>query len=86
MTPEQSRKLFKGKVSSKMGTHNESGTGMGLLFCKDLVEKCNGKIWVASKHGEGATFYITLPIGDTDEIKESDKGLTQKPEEVLQSR
>lgn len=69
MTVEQSKKLFRSKVNSKTGTHNESGTGMGLLFCKDLVEKCSGKIWVTSKPGEGATFCFTLPGGETVESK-----------------
>jgi two-component system, sensor histidine kinase and response regulator len=62
MTAEQSRKLFKSKVDSKSGTHNEQGTGMGLLFCKDLVERCNGKIWVQSEQGVGSEFSFTIPI------------------------
>ncbi len=65
MTPEQSKKLFKSKVDSEIGTHNESGTGMGLLFCKDLVEKCNGKIWVISKQGVGTEFSFTVPASIT---------------------
>ncbi len=62
MTAEQSRKLFKSKVDSKTGTHNELGTGMGLLFCKDLVERCSGKIWVQSEQGVGSEFSFTIPI------------------------
>ena len=61
MTSEQLNKLFKSKVNSKTGTQNESGTGMGLLFCKDLVEKCNGKIWVTSTLGKGTEFSFTVP-------------------------
>jgi len=57
----QLKKLFRNKVDSKMGTGNESGTGMGLLFCKDLIEKCNGRIWVKSKLGEGSEFMFTVP-------------------------
>jgi len=57
----QLKKLFRNKVDSKTGTHNESGTGMGLLFCKDLIEKCNGHIWVTSKLGEGSEFTFTVP-------------------------
>lgn len=63
MSEEQLDKIFKSKVNSKAGTQNESGTGMGMLFCKDLVEKCNGKIWVKSKLGEGTEFTFTIPKG-----------------------
>lgn len=61
MKPEQMNKLFKGKVNSGTGTDNESGTGMGLLFCKDLVERSNGKIWVNSVLGVGTEFIFSLP-------------------------
>jgi signal transduction histidine kinase len=57
----QLKKLFRNKVDSRTGTSNESGTGMGLLFCKDLIEKCNGRIWVTSKLGEGSEFTFTVP-------------------------
>jgi signal transduction histidine kinase len=63
MSEEQLNKLFKSKVNSKAGTNNESGTGMGMLFCKDLVEKCSGKIWVTSKQGQGTEFSFTVPSG-----------------------
>jgi two-component system sensor histidine kinase/response regulator len=63
MSEEQLHKLFKSKVTSKTGTNNESGTGMGMLFCKDLVERSNGRIWVTSKHGEGTAFSFTVPAG-----------------------
>lgn len=62
MSAEQANKLFKSKVDSKTGTNNELGTGMGLLFCKDLVEKCNGKIWVTSQPGVGTEFAFSIPI------------------------
>jgi signal transduction histidine kinase len=67
MPPQQLDKLFKSKVDSGHGTNNESGTGMGLLFCKDLIEKCNGKIWVESKPGLGTEFFFTLPLGSFNE-------------------
>lgn len=63
MSEKQLNKLFKSKVDSGTGTNNESGTGMGLLFCKDLIEKCNGSIWVESTPGLGTEFFFTLPIG-----------------------
>ncbi|MGZ3777967.1 MAG: tetratricopeptide repeat-containing sensor histidine kinase [Mucilaginibacter sp.] len=63
MTTAQLKKLFKGKMDSRVGTHKESGTGMGLLFCKDLIEKCNGTIWANSKQGLGSEFAFTIPSG-----------------------
>jgi signal transduction histidine kinase len=69
MTEEQQSKLFKNRVDSTTGTSNESGTGMGLLFCKDLVEKSNGKIWVTSQLSEGTTFYFTIPMHNASELE-----------------
>jgi two-component system sensor histidine kinase/response regulator len=75
MTEKQLNKLFKSKVDSGTGTNNESGTGMGLLFCKDLIEKCNGKIWVESVQGFGTEFFFTLPTGSVSSIKEEEPAL-----------
>ncbi|NCD68452.1 ATP-binding protein [Mucilaginibacter agri] len=62
MSKEQLNKLFKSRMDSIAGTQNESGTGMGLLFCKDLIEKCNGEIEVESKPGIGTEFTFTIPV------------------------
>lgn len=57
-------KLFKidGEYSTP-GTNNEQGTGLGLVLCKEFVDKHNGKLWVESIPGEGSTFNFSIPIG-----------------------
>ncbi|MHB8854845.1 MAG: sensor histidine kinase, partial [Ignavibacteriaceae bacterium] len=47
---------------STLGTEKESGTGLGLIICKELVEMQGGKIWVKSKVDEGTSFTFTLQI------------------------
>lgn len=60
--PKDLSKLFKVDVRySRRGTAEESGTGLGLILCKEFIEKNHGKIYVQSKEGEGSTFYFTLP-------------------------
>ncbi|RZK43039.1 MAG: GHKL domain-containing protein [Pedobacter sp.] len=64
ITEEILAKLFKGENISTRGTSNEKGTGLGLLVCKDFVERNDGEITVTSKEGEGSKFCIYLPVGE----------------------
>ncbi len=55
--------LFKvGANVSSRGTNDEQGTGLGLLLCKDFIDKHNGRIWAESELGVGSTFSFILPI------------------------
>jgi signal transduction histidine kinase len=51
---------LKNLVSEK-GTKGEKGTGLGLILCKEFVEKIQGSIWVSSTEGEGSIFTFSLP-------------------------
>ena len=61
--PDTLSKLFDiSHIITTEGTANEKGTGLGLLLCKEFVEKHNGKIWANSKYGQSSEFKFTLPL------------------------
>ncbi|MDP2303432.1 MAG: PAS domain S-box protein [Ignavibacteria bacterium] len=69
MAEKDVNKLFKveEKVSSK-GTEGEPSTGLGLLLCKEFIEKNGGKVRAESEKGKGSIFYFTVPESNDKNI------------------
>jgi len=62
ISEEVKQKLFKiGTKHSTLGTAFEKGSGLGLILCKEFVEKNGGIIGVDSVVGKGSDFYFTVP-------------------------
>lgn len=62
MTQEQVDSLFRISTNkSTQGTDAESGTGLGLILCKEFIDIHRGRIWAESEESIGSTFYIELP-------------------------
>jgi signal transduction histidine kinase/ligand-binding sensor domain-containing protein len=62
ISPDDIEKIFDKKLNfSTPGTNNEKGTGLGLILCKEFVEKHKGEIWVENQQEQGCTFFFTLP-------------------------
>jgi signal transduction histidine kinase len=63
MKDEDLEKIFRIDAHhTTLGTAQEKGTGLGLLLCKDLIERHSGSIWVESIYGKGTTFRLTIPL------------------------
>jgi len=49
------------ECTNRKGTDDEPSTGLGLILCKDFIEKHGGKIWAESEEGKGSTFNFSIP-------------------------
>jgi len=70
LSSEKKDRMFRiGKARSTRGTAKEKGTGLGLIICKEFVDKNNGRIWFDSPipdgSDKGSVFHFTLPIPET---------------------
>ena len=63
MSKEMIDNLFRLDLkTNREGTEGESSTGLGLIICRDFIEKHNGKFWVESEEGIGSAFYFNIPF------------------------
>jgi signal transduction histidine kinase len=68
ISPDKQGRLFEPFQRIETTGLNVSGTGLGLVVCRRLVEAHGGRIWLQSKAGEGSTFYFTLPLHERASI------------------
>ncbi|MGC8865847.1 MAG: hybrid sensor histidine kinase/response regulator [Bacteroidales bacterium] len=69
INPENLSRIFNtGEHFSTYGTSGERGSGLGLLLCRELIERNKGEIGVESIPGQGSNFFFSLPNHDPDEI------------------
>jgi PAS domain S-box-containing protein len=63
ISSEDQEKLFRLDEKYKStGTAGETGTGLGLVLCKEFIDKHGERIWCESKEGQGSSFYFTIPV------------------------
>jgi signal transduction histidine kinase/ligand-binding sensor domain-containing protein/CheY-like chemotaxis protein/AraC-like DNA-binding protein len=66
-----------------VGTAGEKGSGLGLMICRNFVEKNNGTITLSSTEGEGSVFTLTLPKGELPAVRKKQLAVSTSAEEEI---
>jgi len=75
------RKFY--QVDSSLKRKHDSGTGLGLVICKGIVNGLDGKIWVESEIRKGATFFFSIPKKEVYDHVTGFRNPTLETEEYL---
>jgi len=62
ISPEKQGEIFSINAEPTYGTNNEKGVGLGLMLCKEFIEKQGGKIEFESRIAEGSNFFVYIPV------------------------
>ncbi len=62
ISDDKIKTIFTNSFYSSAGTREEKGTGLGLMLCKEFVEKNDGEIWFDNTLEKGTAFYFTIPL------------------------
>lgn len=60
--PDKQDAIFSIKTAPSFGTDNEKGAGLGLVLCKEFMERQGGRVGFKSNLGKGSTFFVYLPL------------------------
>ncbi|MBL7759257.1 MAG: HAMP domain-containing histidine kinase [Sediminibacterium sp.] len=69
MSSEEVERLFSDSFYSTQGTAHEKGTGLGLMLCREFLQKSNAHLSVTSSKGAGSTFFIRIPAAAPQQVQ-----------------